>query len=164
MVSSGPAGAHPGATVFKVTVGRTGPVFVLVPADYGRAIDRIDITTPPAFRLDGGVAPSGWQVARSAATLTFTGGVIQPNLFELLTINGAAIARGQLIFPITTHSPDGTVMRYAGGPGAKDVGVVLYADVSPSSFPWKTVGGAAVLALGAGGTLTVIWRRRHVHP
>ena len=169
LVGSAPASAHPGATVFQVGLGVATPIDILVPADYGLPITEVDITAAAGFRLDGGDPPahSGWRLARSRDTLVFTGDTIPADSpGPLFTVRGAATAKGMLVFPITTHSPDGTVMRYTGGPTSADAGAVVYAGVTPHipgagrGFPWKTVGGGLMIGVGVAGTAGLVAQRR----
>ncbi|MHB8466781.1 MAG: hypothetical protein ACYDH6_02695 [Acidimicrobiales bacterium] len=155
------AAAHPAATVYSITVGVTSEVLVLVPADFGKSITRIDIDLASGYRLDRAGATSGrWQVTRTGSTVTFGGDTIAAADAAVFTLTGAATSSGELLFPVTTHSPDGTMKRYAGKPPATDAGVVLYAGTSPRHFPTKAIGIGALVGAGALGTIVVIWRRR----
>jgi hypothetical protein len=170
LASEAPAAAHPGATVFQISVGVTTPITVLVPADYGQPISEIDIAAPHGFTLAGGEAPPGWLVTRQDDMLVFTGGVLpafSPGL--LYTVRGKATSKGRLIFPVTTRSPDGSHMHYAGPPGSPDAGVVVYAGETPAlpgsaKFPTRTVAGGVIVAVGVGGTVLILWRRRRRAP
>ena len=161
-----PAEAHPGTTVYRIGVGTPANIGILVPADYGKPITEVDITAPSGFRLDGGEPPQGWRMSRSQATLAFTGGTIPADdPGAVFTLQGAARAQGVLIFPITTRSPDGTVMEYRGNPTAADAGAVVYAGRAPgipgASGPrWKAIGGGALVAIGVVGTTVLVLRRR----
>jgi hypothetical protein len=166
LLSATPADAHPGATVFEIKVGVVVPIEVLVPADYGKPISEIDISTAPGFRFAGAIAPAGWQASQTEALVRFTGGVIpaySPGL--VFTLRGSAAGKGELIFPVATHSPDGSVMEYTGGPGSKDAGVVVYAGETPTlpgskPFPLKAVAGGVVAGVGVVGTGVLVIRRR----
>jgi hypothetical protein len=163
-----PASAHPGAIVFQIKkLGVTTSIPVLVPADYGKDINDIEITAPAAFRLTGGSPAAGWKLTQTAETLVFTGGLIPANSpGDLFTVTGVALAKGQLIFPVTTKGPDGSVMHYTGGPTSIDAGVVLYAgDSVPSlpgahKFPVKAVGGGVIVGIGVAGSIVLLLRRR----
>jgi len=161
-----PAGAHPGATVFRIDVGVVTPIPILVPADYGKPITTVDIAAPAGFRLDTAEAPTGWQEARTADVVAFTGGTIPANdPGQVFTLRGAATTKGMLVFPITTHSPDGTVQHYAGGPATPDAGAVVYAGATPAvpgsgRFPWRTAAGGAIVTIGVVGTAVILLRRR----
>ena len=161
------AGAHPGAVgVFVIAVGVPTPIEVLVPADYGKPIDGVTLTAAPGFRIDSGTPPNGWTLTQTAGTLTFAGGVIPANTPGLLFgVKGTATTRGQMLFPVTTHSPDGSVMHYTEGPGSKNAGVIVYAGVAPrllprGTFPWKTVAGGVIVGVGVAGTGVILWLRR----
>src|SRR5258708_7800831 len=79
------------------------------------------LTGAPGFRLDSGTPPSGWELDQVGRTLTFTGGLIPANTPGLLFgFKGEALASGRMLFPIDTHSPDGTVMHYAEGAGSRN--------------------------------------------
>ncbi len=157
------AGAHPGATAFSVKVGVTSQVLLLVPADYGKPIDRIDIDVPATYHLVGaGTVTQGWQVTHTGTAVSIFGGTVAANDSAVFSITGEATAKGQLIFPVTTHSPDGTLMHYTGGPGTRDAGIVLYANTS-SSRSWTRyliVIGITVLAILTVGLLVIRRRAR----
>jgi hypothetical protein len=165
--ASTPASAHPGATVFEISVGVPTSISILVPADYGQPITRVDIEDAPTFELQSGEPPGGsWVLQRHGSALVFTGGSIPVNdPATLFTVRGIARSKGELVFAITTYSPDGTIMRYAGGPGARDQGAVVYAGITPRfpghhRFPWATTAGGALLAIGLIGTGATAVRRR----
>ncbi|HEY2429294.1 MAG TPA: hypothetical protein VGI06_10210 [Acidimicrobiales bacterium] len=166
LLASTPASAHPGATVFEITVGAPTSISILVPADYGQPITEVDIADAPGFELQGGETPGPpWTMARRGETLVFTGGSIPVNdPATLFTVRGVAPVKGELVFAVTTHSPDGTVMHYTGGPGTPDQGAVVYAGITPPfpghhRFPWTTVAGVVILVAGAAGTGRLLLRR-----
>ena len=168
---SSAASAHPGATVFTIQVGAPTSISILVPADYGKVIDEVDITDAAGFTLQAGEPPGGWTVQRDGATLVFSGGRILPTVdgFAVFAIRGVAPGKGELLFPVTTHSPDGTVMHYAGGVGSPDQAAIVYAGITPhvpskGGFPWLRVGGGAALGVGVVGTAYLLWRRRGQRP
>jgi hypothetical protein len=167
--SSG-ASAHPGATVFTIQVGAPTSISVIVPADYGKAINEVDITDAPGFTLEAGEPPAGWHVAQVGNTLVFSGGEITlADEFAVFAVRGVARGKGELLFPVTTHSPDGSVMRYTGGVGTTDQGAIVYAGVTPhvpskKGFPWLTLLGGLALGIGVIGTAYLAWRRRVAKP
>jgi hypothetical protein len=129
----------------------------------------VDIEDAPGFELQSGETPGPpWVLARHGSTLVFTGGSIPINdPATLFTLRGIARSKGELVFAVTTHSPDGTVMRYAGGPGTRDQGAVVYAGVTPRfpghhAFPWATAAGGALVAVGLVGTGAILLRRRRL--
>jgi hypothetical protein len=163
---SSAAAAHPGATVFTIQVGAPTSISIVVPADYGKVIDRVEITNAPGFQLEAGEPPPGWTVTRTGDTLVFSGGRITlDNEFAVFAIRGVAPTKGRLLFPVTTHSPDGTVMRYDGGVGTPNQGAIVYAGITPhvasqKGFPWIPLFGGIFLAVGVAGTGYLLWRRR----
>jgi hypothetical protein len=166
-VVSVPAWAHPGATVFEITVGAPTSISVLVPADYGQPIVEVIIHDAPGFELQGGESPGPpWTLSRRGDVLDFTGGSIPINdPATLFTIRGVAPHKGELVFPVTVRSPNGTVMNYFGGPGTTDQGVVVYAGETPASpihhpFPWLTLAGVVAIVVGVLGTGAILYRRR----
>jgi hypothetical protein len=164
-----PAGAHPGFTAFRIDVGVATSLFALVPADYGKPISQIDVDAPAGFVLADASAPAGWHLNRTASSVSFTGGPIAVYDSVLFTIKGTAQSSGMLLFPVTTHSPDGSVMRYTGGPGTRDAALIVYSGSAPavtasSGFPWKTVGAAALAGCGVIGALALFIRRRRAAP
>ena len=165
MGGAGPASAHPGATVFRIAPGVETNIVVLVPADFGKPITRVDLGDAPGFRLDGAQAPAGWNMTRNGDTISFSGGVIEPDDTNpvLFTLRGLAAAPGTLIFPVTTHSPDGTVQVYRGGPTSSNVAAVVYVGSGSGgggTTPWTRIGEGAVVAVGAIGTAALVVRRR----
>ena len=152
--------------MFQIQVGAPTSISILVPADYGKAINEVDITNAAGFTLQGGEPPPGWTVQRHGDTLVFSGGQITlADEFAVFAIRGTAPGKGELLFPVTTHSPDGSVMRYTGGVGTSDQGAIVYAGITPhvpskKGFPWLTVAGGVVLAVGVLGTAYLAWRRR----
>jgi hypothetical protein len=165
---AGGASAHPGATVFEIQVGPPTSISIIVPADYGRAINEVDITDAPGFTLQSGEPPAGWKVAFDGDTLVFSGGEITlQDEFAVFTIRGVARAKGELLFAVTTRGPDGSVMHYTGGVGTSDQGAIVYAGVIPhvpskKGFPWITLLGGSALGVGVVGTGYLLWRRRRV--
>ena len=161
------AWAHPGATVFEISVGQPTSIGVLVPADYGQPIIEVDIVDAQGFQLTGGETPGpGWKLTRTGQTLVFTGGSIPVNYpATVFGIDGVATRKGELLFPVTVRSPNGEVMRYLGGPGTADQGAIVYAGVTPANprpkaFPWLTVAGAVIMGVGAVGLGAMFLRRR----
>jgi hypothetical protein len=154
--------------VFTIQVGAPTSISILVPADYGKAISEVDITDAPGFTLQAGEPPPGWTVARQGDTLVFSGGEITlQSEFAVFAIRGVAQGKGELLFPVTTRSPDGSLMRYTGGVGTSDQGAIVYAGVTPhvpskKGFPWLTVMGGSALGVGVVGTAYLWWRRRHL--
>jgi hypothetical protein len=165
--SSG-ASAHPGATVFTIQLGAPTSISILVPADYGKPISRVDVTNAPGFDLQSGEAPPGWSLARDGDTLRFSGGPIPAYGYAVFAIRGAAPAKGELLFRVTTTSPDGSVMVYDGQPGSTNQGAIVYAGVVPhlhtGAFPWVKVAGGVVAGIGAFGTAVILVRRRRSGP
>jgi hypothetical protein len=162
---SSAASAHPGATVFTIQVGAPTSISIVVPADYGKVIDEVDVQSPATFEQQSAEPPTGWTVAPRGGALTFTGGQIAPYSYAVLAVRGIARAKGELLFPVTTHSPDGTVMRYDGHLGSTNAGAIVYAGVTPhlpskGGFPWLTVGGGTAAGVGVAGTALLAWRRR----
>jgi len=162
--SSG-ASAHPGATVFTIQLGAPTSISILVPADYGKPIDEVDVTDAAGFDLLAGEPPPGWTLLRNANTLVFSGGPITPYGYAVFAIRGSTATKGELLFEVTTHSPDRSVMRYDGQPGTTNQGAIVYAGMTPhlptkSGFPWLKVSGGAVAAVGVAGTAVILVRRR----
>jgi hypothetical protein len=168
VVPSSGASAHPGATVFTIQVGAPTSISIIVPADYGRAITEVDVTGAAGFDLTAGEPPAGWTVAQRGQVLVFSGGEILPSSnsgFAVFAVRGVARGKGELLFPVTTHSPDGTVMRYNGGLGSTNAGAIVFAGITPRvpskrGFPWLTALGALALGVGVIGTAYLAWRRR----
>jgi hypothetical protein len=166
VLGSSAAAAHPGVTVFTIQVGAPTSISIVVPADYGKAIDRVEITDAPGFELESGQPPPGWTVTRAGQTLVFSGGRITiAEEFAVFAIRGVAPAKGELLFPITTHSPDGAVMRYDGQVGTPNAGAIVYAGITPHvpvkrGFPWVPLSGGLLLGVGVAGTGYLVWRRR----
>jgi hypothetical protein len=159
------AAAHPGATVFTIQLGAPTSISILVPADYGKPIDEVDVTNAAGFDLQSAEPPTGWKLTRNGDTLVFSTGLITPYGYAVFAIRGVAPTKGELLFPVTTHSPDGSVMRYDGQPGTKNQGAIVYAGIIPhlpgkGGFPWLKVTGGGVAAVGAGGTALILLRRR----
>jgi hypothetical protein len=165
---SAAASAHPGATVFEIQVGVPTSISIIVPADYGRAINEVDITDAPGFTLQSGEPPAGWKVAMNGDTLVFSGGEITLQTeFAVFAIRGVAQAKGELLFPVTTRGPDGSVMHYTGGVGTTNQGAIVYAGVTPhvpskNGFPWITLLGGLAAGVGVAGTGYLLWRRRRM--
>jgi hypothetical protein len=165
MLGSSPAWAHPGATAFTIQVGAPTSVSILVPADYGKPIDRIAVTVPAGFELQAAEPPAGWHASQSGPTVVFSGGVIPANQFAVVALRGVAPHKATLVFPITTGSPDGSETRYTGGLGTPNQAAIIYAGFTPKQphgggVPWTPVAAAALLAVGIGGTAALTVRRR----
>ncbi len=157
--------------MFTIQVGAPTSISIIVPADYGKAINEVDITNAAGFTLQSGEPPAGWTVTRQGDTLVFSGGQITlADEFAVFAIRGVARGKGELLFPVTTHSPDGSVMRYSGGVGTRDQGAIVYAGIIPhvpskKGFPWITLLGGLAIGVGVIGTVYLGWRRRHApHP
>jgi hypothetical protein len=168
-IRSSAASAHPGATVFTIQVGAPTSISIIVPADYGKVINEVDTTNAAGFDLQAGEPPPGWTVARRGDTLVFSGGQVLPGIngFAVFAIRGVALGKGVLLFPVTTHSPDGSVVRYSGGVGTANQGAVVYAGIVPhvpskKGFPWITLIGGLAAGVGVTGTAYLLWRRRRV--
>jgi hypothetical protein len=150
--------------VFTIQLGAPTSISIIVPADYGKAISEVDVTNAPGFDLQAGEPPKGWTVTRAGDSFVFSGGLIALNEFAVFAIRGVATTKGELLFPVTTHSPDGSVMRYSGQPGSTDAGAIVYAGVVPHlpsrGVPWGRIGGGAVLGLGVLVTGLIVVRRR----
>jgi hypothetical protein len=162
--SSG-ASAHPGATVFTIQLGAPTSISIVVPADYGQPIDEIDVSNAAGFDLQSAQPPAGWKLTRTGDTLVFSAGLITPYGYAVFAIRGVAPTKGEFLFPVTTHSPDGSVMRYDGQPGTKNQGAIVYAGIIPhlpgkGGFPWLKVTGGGVAAVGVCGTALILLRRR----
>ena len=138
---------------------------ILVPADYGKPISRVDVTNAAGFDLQAGEPPPGWSLTRSGDTLRFSGGPIAPYGYAVFAIRGVAPTKGELLFRVTTTSPDGSVMVYDGPPGSRNQGAIVYAGIAPhlpsnEKFPWVSVAGGVVAGIGAFGTGVILLRRR----
>jgi uncharacterized protein YcnI len=165
LLGSSGASAHPGATVFTIQLGAPTSISILVPADYGKAIDEVEVRNAPGFSLLSGEPPSGWTLVRAGNTLVFSGGPITPYGYAVFAIRGSAPTKGELLFQVTTHSPDGSVMRYDGQPGTTNQGAIVYAGMTPhlpgrSGFPWIRVTAGVVTGAGVAGTALILLRRR----
>ncbi len=166
LIGSSPASAHPGATLFTIELHASTSIPIIVPADYGKPIDEVDIYDAPGFDLQSAEPPAGWTVTRTADTFIFRGGPITvDNEFAVFAVRGVATVKGRLLFAVTTHSPDGTVMRYTGGPGTTNQGAIVYAGVVPhqataGGTSWVRIAGGVVIGVGVVGTLVLAVRRR----
>jgi hypothetical protein len=162
LLGGSPAAAHPGADVFEITVGVPTSIGMLVPADYGKPIVRVEVDAAAGFDLRGGEGPDGsWTAAVRPGQVTFSGGTIGVNdEAPLFSITGEAPHKATLVFPVTVWSPDGTVMRY---PRA----VVVYAGFTPrqggvagGGIDWTAAGGGALAVVGIAGSVVLTIRRR----
>ena len=164
-VGSSPASAHPGATAFTIQVGAPTSVSILVPADYGKPIDRVEVTIAAGFDLEVAEPPAGWHANQNGTTVVFSGGLIPPNQFVVVALRGVAPHKAELVFPITTGSPDGSVTRYTGGLGTTNQAAIIYAGFTPKQphsggTSWIRISGAGLLVVGVGGTAALALRRR----
>ena len=108
--SSG-AAAHPGATVFTIQLAAPTSISILVPADYGKPIDGVDVTDAPGFDLLLGEPPAGWKLVRTGDTLAFTGGPIAPYDDAVFAVRGTAPVKGELLFTNQVDADDGRVLQ-----------------------------------------------------
>ena len=151
--------------MFTIQLGAPTSISILVPADYGKPINEVDVTDAAGFDLLAGEPPPGWTLLRNGDTLAFSGGPITPYGYAVFAVRGSTVTKGELLFQVTTHSPDGSVMRYDGQPGTANQGAIVYAGMTPhlpskSRFPWLKVSGGAVAAVGVAGTAVILLRRR----
>ena len=161
-----PASAHPGSTVLSVDLHVSTSIPIIVPADYGKPINQVDIANAAGFELQSAEAPAGWTATRVGDTFVFKGGTITlESEYEVFAIRGVATTKGVLLFPVTTHSPDGSIMRYTGGRGTTNQGAIVYAGFVPGQpgtrgTPWLKIVGGVVIVVGLVGTTVLIVRRR----
>jgi hypothetical protein len=161
-----PASAHPGSTVLSIELHASTSIPIVVPADYGKPINEVDIANAPGFELQSAEAPDGWTAMRVGDTFVFKGGPITLETeYAVFAIRGVAGTKGELLFAVTTHSPDGSIMRYTGGRGTTNQGAVVYAGYVPGQpgsrgTPWLKIVGGVIVVVGLVGTAVLIVRRR----
>ena len=161
-----PASAHPGSTVLSINLHASTSIPIVVPADYGKPISEVDIDNAPTFDLQSAEPPDGWTATRVGNTFEFKGGPITLETeYAVFAIRGVASTKGELLFPITTRSPDGYVMRYTGGRGTTNQGAIVYAGYVPGQpgskgTPWLKIAGGVIVVVGLVGTIVLIVRRR----
>jgi hypothetical protein len=166
LIGSSPVSAHPGSTVLTIDLHASTSIPIVVPADYGKPIDEVDIANAAGFDLQSAEPPAGWTVTRAGDTFVFRGGPITiDNEYAVFAVRGVATVKGRLLFAVTTHSPDGTVMRYTGGPGSTNAGAIVYAGVVPrqptgGGASWVRIAGGIVIGVGVMGTVVLAVRRR----
>jgi len=78
--------------------------------------------------------------------------VIPPNQFVVVALRGVAPHKAELVFPITTGSPDGSVTRYTGGFGTTNQAAIIYAGFTPKQphsggTSWIRISGAGLLVV-----------------
>lgn len=135
LLLAGPAQAHPNASTTPLRPGQQAIVTVLLFADEGPTTG-FEIRVPDGIRLDGAGADRLLpQVSTSAATATFTGGIVRPGEFVRVVLR---------------------VTPSRAGPISLAVRAQLQGVAAPYDYPPVPVGGSEAPAARSRGVLLVV--------
>jgi hypothetical protein len=160
-----PARAHSCATPVEIPIGEPATVAVGVAAEQSRVVG-VDISLPAGFRLDRAEELFDWRATRTGSLLRYRGGTLDPYACDYFNLVGQADEQATLVFPMTVHGADGSVVEFT-GEEADDPhpAQLVYAGFSPSggeSRGDRLSGATTGMLLAAAVTIgaAVVWRGR----
>lgn len=166
VIGVAPARAHSCATPVEIPVGESATVTVGVAAEQSPLVG-VDISLPAGFRLERAEEEFDWRATRTESLLRYRGGSLAPYACTYFNLIGQAERQAKLVFPMTVHGADGSVVEFT----AEDVNDTHPAQLVYAGFSAPSDGGsrgerlsgatagmlfAAVVTIGA----AALWRRR----
>jgi hypothetical protein len=149
-----PAGAHSCAGPVEIPVGEETTVTVGVAAEQSPVVG-IDISMPAGFRFERAEDEFDWRATRTDSLLRYRGGTLPPYACIFFNLVGTAERQATLVFPITVHGEDGSVIEFTGerADGLHPAQLV-YAGFSPA--PRDEISGEGLPGAVAGGLVAAI--------
>ena len=165
-----PGATHACGAPMEVPVGRRSRVDVPVTvADV--PVVGVEIAVPSGYRLEDVRPVPGWRAEKTADSVRFTDGRMEPYSCAPFSLLGVATEQATLRFPVTLRLADGTTAPYTSEEDADHDGAqIVYAGTAPTDDPdaptdgagsgWVLVGGGAVVAVvGLIGAAWLLARR-----